>query len=161
VVDVDDVARGHLLADERGSVGERYILGNRNFTIDRLFADLARLSGVEPPALRLSPTAALRLARTAETASLGRAPITPDEVKLASQWWSYRNTKAKRELGWQPSPHEETIEATIAWYAEREGDRILRARRSQPLGYKLAASALGAVGGATQVTRRLWPLAAA
>ena len=40
VVGVDDVARGHLLADERGAVGERYILGNRNFTMDRLFADL-------------------------------------------------------------------------------------------------------------------------
>ena len=43
--------RGHLLADERGVPGERYILGNRNFTLDRLFADLgAALSGVEPPA---------------------------------------------------------------------------------------------------------------
>ena len=49
VVDVRDVARGHLLADERGAVGERYILGGRNFTYDRLFADLGRLSGVEPP----------------------------------------------------------------------------------------------------------------
>ena len=50
IVGVEDVARGHLLADEVGKVGERYILGNRNFTLDRLFADLARLSGVEPPA---------------------------------------------------------------------------------------------------------------
>jgi dihydroflavonol-4-reductase len=161
IVDVDDVARGLLLADERGTVGDRYILGNRNFTIDRLFADLARLSGVEPPALRLSPPAAMRLARTAEAASLGRAPITVGEVKLASQWWTYRNAKAKRELGWQPSPHEETLEATIAWYAEREGDRILRGRRSQPLGYKVAASALGAFGGATRTTRRLLPLTTA
>ncbi len=46
VVGVQDVARGHLLADERGTIGERYILGNRNFTMDRLFADLGRLSGV-------------------------------------------------------------------------------------------------------------------
>ena len=42
-----------MLADERGGVGERYILGNRNFTFDRLFADLGRLSGVEPPAVKL------------------------------------------------------------------------------------------------------------
>ena len=49
VVDVEDVAAGMLLADERGTPGERYILGNRNYTWDRLFADLARLSGVEPP----------------------------------------------------------------------------------------------------------------
>ena len=49
IVGVEDVARGHLLAEERGNVGERYILGNRNFTFDRLFADLGRLSGIEPP----------------------------------------------------------------------------------------------------------------
>ena len=63
IVDAEDVARGHLLADERGEVGERYILGNRNFTLDRLFADLGRLSGVEPPALKLPLPAALALAR--------------------------------------------------------------------------------------------------
>ncbi|MCW3021409.1 MAG: NAD-dependent epimerase/dehydratase family protein, partial [Conexibacter sp.] len=51
IVGAADVARGHLLADERGVVGERYILGGRNFTNDRLFADLGRLSGVEPPAV--------------------------------------------------------------------------------------------------------------
>ncbi len=53
IVDVRDVANGHLLADERGEVGERYILGGRNFTFDRLFADLARISGVAPPPLKL------------------------------------------------------------------------------------------------------------
>src|SRR6185312_4911383 len=61
IVGVQDVARGHLLADERGVVGERYILGNRNFTMDRLFADLGRLSGVEPPAIKLPLAAALPL----------------------------------------------------------------------------------------------------
>jgi dihydroflavonol-4-reductase len=154
VVDVQDVARGQVLADERGSVGERYILGNRNYTFDRLFADLARLSGVEPPALRLPPQAALRLAQSMEAASLGRPPISVPEVKLAGQWWTYSNAKAKRELGWQPSPHEETLEATIDWYREREGDRIKRSRRAQPLQYKVAGAALGAA-------RRLWPRAAA
>ena len=66
VVDAEDVARGIVLADERGRAGERYILGNRNFTLDRLFADLGRLSGIEPPALKLPLPAALALARTAE-----------------------------------------------------------------------------------------------
>jgi dihydroflavonol-4-reductase len=161
VVDVNDVARGHLLADERGSVGERYILGNRNYTLDRLFADLARISGIEPPALRLSPGVALRLAQAAEAASRGRAPITVQEVRLSSQWWTYRNNKAKRELGWRPSPHEDTIEATVAWYQEREGDRIAATRHSQPVQYKVAAGALSALGGASQAIGRLWPLAAA
>jgi dihydroflavonol-4-reductase len=54
IVDVRDVATGHLLADEKGEVAERYILGGRNFTLDRLFADLARISGVDPPPLKLS-----------------------------------------------------------------------------------------------------------
>jgi dihydroflavonol-4-reductase len=161
VVDVQDVARGHVLADERGGVGERYILGNRNYTLDRLFADLARISGVEPPALRLSPTTALRLAQAAEAASLGRALIGVHDVRLSSQWWTYKNAKAKRELGWRPSPHEDTLEATVAWYREREGDRLIRARRSQPLRLKAAAAALSAFGGAAEATRRLWPLAAA
>lgn len=160
VVDVQDVARGHLLADERGTAGERYILGNRNFTLDRLFADLSRITGAEPPALRLSPTVALRLAQAAELAAPGRGPISVQEVLLSSQWWTYRNTKAKRELGWRPSPHEETIEATVDWYRDREGDRMARAGQSQPVQYKLAAAALGALGNATQAAGRLWPLSA-
>jgi dihydroflavonol-4-reductase len=162
IVDVQDVARGHVLADERGEVGERYILGNRNYTLDRLFADLGRVSGVEPPALRLTPRTALRVAQAAEAASLGRgAPFSVQDVRLSSQWWTYRSAKAQRELGWRPSPHEDTIEATVDWYREREGDRLIRASRSQPLGFKAAGAALGALGGAAQVTRRLWPLATA
>jgi dihydroflavonol-4-reductase len=160
IVDVQDVARGHVLADERGTVGERYILGNRNYTLDRLWADLSRVSGCEPPALRLSPGVALMLAQAAQAAAPGRAPLSVQEVRLASQWWTYRNTKAKRELGWRPSPHEDTIEATVGWYREREGDRLALARRSQPLQYKVAAAAIGAVGGAAQAAGRLWPLSA-
>ena len=147
VVDVVDVARGHLLADERGKPGERYILGNRNYTFQRLFADLSRLSGVEPPALKLPAGAALALAQALEAAP-GRPPFTSIEVKAVSQWWTYNNRKAKRELGWRPSPHEDTLEATVNWYLEREGDRFARARRGQPFGYKVAAGALDAVRGA-------------
>src|SRR5919201_2354607 len=110
VVDADDVARGHLLADERGKPGERYILGNRNFTMDRLFADLARLSGVDPPAVKLPLSAALALARGLELNPLPpeRPPITVGEVRAASLWWAFRSTKAKRELGYKPAHHEDT-----------------------------------------------------
>ena len=62
MVDVADVAAGHLLADERGAPGERYILGTRNYTWDRLFAELERLSGIEGPALELPVGVALALA---------------------------------------------------------------------------------------------------
>ena len=74
VVAVQDVARGHLLADKRGRVGERYILGNRNFTMTRLFADLGRLSGVQPPALKLPVTAAMTLAADAPAARYVASP---------------------------------------------------------------------------------------
>jgi len=152
VVDVNDVARGHLLADEKGEPGERYILGNRNYTWDRLFADLARISGVEPPPLKLAPPLAVRMAELLERAP-GRAPVTAVEVRSASQWWAYKNTKAKRELGWTTSPHEDTIEATVRWYLEREGDRMARGRRSQPVQYKLAARTLSAIEGVVGLLR--------
>ena len=157
VVDVHDVARGHLLADERGTVGERYILGNRNYTLDRLYADLARLSGIEAPALRLSAPVALRLVQAATAAGI-KTGITLTDVKVSSQWWCYRNGKAKRDLGWSTSPHEDTIEATVRWYRDREADRLARGRRAQPVHLKAAAAALGAFDGAVGTARRLWPL---
>lgn len=154
VVDVQDVAAGHLLADEKGKVGERYILGNRNYTLDRLFADLARVSGVEGPVLKLPVPVAMRMAQAAE-AAVSRPPITVLEVKSASQWWTYKNTKAKRELGWKTSPHEDTVEATVAWWLDREGPRFQRARRTQPVQFKAAALALGALEGMPGLGRLL------
>ncbi|HEY3190215.1 MAG TPA: NAD-dependent epimerase/dehydratase family protein [Solirubrobacteraceae bacterium] len=141
IVDAEDVARGQLLADQRGRPGERYILGNRNFTLDRLFADLGRLSGVEPPALKLPLPAALALARGLE-ALPGRPPITVTEVRAISMWWAFRSTKARRELGWKPSHHEDTLEATIAWYREREPERLRPPGDRQPLALRLAGGAL-------------------
>jgi dihydroflavonol-4-reductase len=148
VVDVRDVAEGHLLADRRGSVGERYILGGRNFTFDRLFADLGRMSGIDPP-VRLPPRAAQLLAAT------GRAwPMTPLEVRSASHSWTYRSTKAKRDLRWNARPHEETLEATLAWHLEREQDRIARTRRSRQIQFRLAGAAIGAAETAAGLVRR-------
>lgn len=141
IVDAEDVAAGHLLADERGVPGERYILGNRNFTLDRLFADLGRLSGVEPPALKLPYPAALAFARAAE-ALPGRPPITETEVRAAAQWWAFRSTKARRELGWRPSHHEDTLERTIAWYRERGARGLARPGTGQPLAFRAAGFAV-------------------
>jgi dihydroflavonol-4-reductase len=140
VVDVEDAARGHLLADERGRPGQRYILGNRNFTLDRLFADLGRLSGVEPPAVKLPLPAALAFARGLE-ALPGRPAITTDEVRTMAQRWAYRSTKARRELGWSVRHHEEALVRTIAWYREREPQRLARPGARQPL--PLRAAGLG------------------
>jgi dihydroflavonol-4-reductase len=142
-----------MLADRLGAVGERYILGGRNFTFDRLFADLGRLSGVVPP-VKLAAAPARATARV--LAATGRAgPLAANEVRAASQWWTYRATKARRDLGWRSRPHEETLEATVAWHLEREHDRIARSRRSQQLQYRVAGAALGAAEETVGLLRRV------
>jgi dihydroflavonol-4-reductase len=141
IVDISDVARGHLLADERGRIGERYILGNRNFTMDRLFADLGRLSGVQPPALKLPLGVAMALAAAGQRVG-GESLPAPVEVKATSLNWGFSNRKARRELGWLPSPHEDCLEETIAWYRTRDGGSLAPPGTLQPLALRVAAGAL-------------------
>jgi dihydroflavonol-4-reductase len=129
IVDVRDVAAGHLLADRKGAVGERYILGGRNFTLGRLFADIGRISGVPPPPVKVPPRMTKVAVALAERAGFP-VPVSEDEVRTAQHWWTYRSTKAKRELGFAARPHEETLEDVIAWQAERLGDRVGRAPRT-------------------------------
>ena len=129
IVDVEDVAAGMLRCDERGVAGERYILGTRNYTWQRLFGELEQLSGVEGPPLRLPVKAALALAEAAVRAP-GPTPVTPAEIRAAAHWWTYRSAKARRELGWETRPHEDTVEATVRYHQERLGDRL---GRRQPL----------------------------
>jgi dihydroflavonol-4-reductase len=151
-VDVRDAAEGHMLADVSGELGTRYLLCARNFTFERLFADLGRMSGIEPP-VRLPPAAAGVAA--AMLAGGGRVwPLTPLEVRAASAHWTYRATRARRELGWRARPHEETLEATVTWYLEREQERIARSRRSQQIQYRLAGAAVGAAEEAVRLLRR-------
>jgi dihydroflavonol-4-reductase len=145
IVAVQDVARGHLLADERGRAGERYILGNRNFTMTRLFADLGRLSGVQPPALKLPVAAAMTLAAAAQRLGQTRLP-TPVEVRAASLNWSFSNRKAKRELGWSTSPHEDCLEETIAWYRRLDGGALAPPGATQPLPLRVMGDAVRRIG---------------
>lgn len=148
VVDVRDVAAGHLLADRKGEPGERYLLGGRNFTLQRLFADIGRISGVPPPPLRVP--AGLTMASVELAGRVGIAvPVSPDELRSASQWWTYRCTKAKKELGFKPRPHEETLEAAVRWQMDRLGDRVGRTPRSDLV--------LRTVGRALALGDRVWP----
>ena len=55
-------------------------------------------------------------------------PVSPDEVRSAMQWWTYRNTKARRELGFEPRPHEETLEDAVRWQMDELGDRVRTGR---------------------------------
>ncbi len=96
VVDVRDVALGHLLAFERGTPGERYLLGGVNLSLGDLFAAIADLAGRPRPALRLPYGAAVALAR------LGLA--NPDEVRLARLPMYFSSRKAQDMLGYAPGP---------------------------------------------------------
>jgi dihydroflavonol-4-reductase len=140
IVHPGDVAAGALLADAKGELGERYLLGNRNFTLDRLFADLGRLSGVEPPALKLPLPAAIAAARAARQLP-GAPAIDETELRALSLWWAFRSTKAKRELGYKPRHHEDALVEAIAWLREREHARLCPPGTRQPLALRLAGFA--------------------
>jgi dihydroflavonol-4-reductase len=146
VVDVADVAAGHLLADERGATGERYILGTRNYTWERLFAELSRLSGIDGPAVELPVAVALAAAEAASLSPV-RPPVAPAEIRAAGHWWTCKSTRARRELGWTTRPHEDTVEDTVRWWEERLGDRLRRAPRTQPVAWRLAGAAARAASG--------------
>jgi dihydroflavonol-4-reductase len=141
IVDVEDVAAGLVLCDERGTSGERYILGTRNYTWQRLFGELQRISGVEGPAVRLPLRVALALAQAAARTP-GPAPATTAEIRAAAQWWTYRSAKARRELGWTTRPHEDTVEATVRFHQERLGDRLRRNGVRQPLPWRVVGRAV-------------------
>ena len=148
IVGVEDVARGHLLADERGAVGRALHPRQPQLHLDRLFADLGRLSGVEPPAVKLPLAVALALAgRPARRIGADGMP-TPIEIRAASLNWAFVNRKAKRELGWQTSPHEDCLEETIAWYRASRGCRAARRVPGGP-------PAAGAAGRAAGCVRRV------
>jgi dihydroflavonol-4-reductase len=122
IVDVRDVARGHVLADERGEDGERYLLTGRNFTLQRLFADLSRIAGVPTPPVRMHGRLVVMGVESMELLGV-RLPTSTDEVRSGTQWFTYRNDKAREKLGWEPRPHEETLEDAVRWQLEQLGER--------------------------------------
>jgi len=101
LVDVRDVARGHVLALERGRRGERYLLGGVDLTLADAFALIARAAGRRPPRLRL-PYAAVRLG-----AALGA--VNRHEALLARLPAWFSSEKAGRELGYAPGPVEDAL----------------------------------------------------
>jgi dihydroflavonol-4-reductase len=116
VVDVEDVAAGHLLAADKGKPGERYVLGGYNLGWVELIDRLATASGVRTPLLVL-PREVGRLARVQGELGLP-GPIAPEAFALMAQNWRASSRKAKRELGYRTRPLDRTIEATVQWYHE-------------------------------------------
>ncbi|MEE8137512.1 MAG: hopanoid-associated sugar epimerase [Thermoanaerobaculia bacterium] len=137
LIDVRDVARGHLLAAEKGRVGEKYILGNRNMTLREIFDTLACLTGLKPPRLKLPHWIPLLYA-AADTAlaRLGRRePGVPLEaVKLSRHKMFFDASKAVRELGLPQTPVEEPLLRAVRWFEENGYVRL----RSHAVGGKPA-----------------------
>jgi dihydroflavonol-4-reductase len=135
VVDVRDMAAGHLAAAERGRPGERYVLGGRDIGWAGLIERLARISGVQHP-IAVLPRETARAARM-EALRLP-LPITSEALVLMAQNWRYSSTKARRELGYRVRRLDTTLGETVRWYQELIDSGTLRSARRSPL--SLAAS---------------------
>jgi dihydroflavonol-4-reductase len=116
IVDVEDVAAGHLLAANRGKPGERYILGGYNMPWVDLIDRLAAISGVHHPLFVLPRDVAV-FARLQDEIGL-RGPIAPEALMLMAANWRYSSRKAKKQLGYKTRPLEKTLGATVDWSRE-------------------------------------------
>ena len=118
---VDDVAEGHLLAFDKGKIGERYILGGENLTLSAFLAIIARLTGRKAPTISLPIDLLMPLAYGAELYArvTGKEPfVTRDGLILARKKMFFTIAKAQRELGYAPRPAEEGIRDAIDWFRQ-------------------------------------------
>lgn len=150
IVDVEDVARGHLLAWRRGRPGERYILGGENVRWAELLRRVARISGADYPFVVIPP----ELAPAARMAAALRfpSPVSLEAVALMSHDYAYSSAKAERELGYSWRGLDEVLQRTVGWYLELMGDGRFRGRD---------LSAMRAMSAAMQVAGRMGVLDAA
>ncbi len=122
MVDVEDVAEGHILAAEKGRIGERYILGNENFTLLELFNLLEEVTGVAKPKMKIPYFMALASGYVVERV-LGMSfpnysTMDLDSVKLSKLRWHFDSSKAINELSYQPSDIRESVKNTLSWFRE-------------------------------------------
>ena len=119
MVHVDDVAAGHLMALERGRIGERYILGGQNASLAEILGAVAALMGRRAPRIKLPRGAVVPVALASEFAArfTGREPlVTMDGLRLSKNRMYFSTAKAERELGYQARPYAEGIKDAIAWF---------------------------------------------
>ncbi|MGO9560031.1 MAG: hopanoid-associated sugar epimerase [Acidimicrobiales bacterium] len=122
VVDVEDVAAGHMLAAERGRQGRSYVLGGENHSFREILDILADVTGLSRPTLRVPAGAALTAARISELVEgklVGRAPSVPLEgAKMSTTKMVYDDTRARSELGYTSRSAREALERSARWFAD-------------------------------------------
>ena len=128
LVHVDDVAKGHFLALERGVIGERYILGGENLSLQQMLADIAGLAGRKPPTIKLPRGPLYPLAAAAELFAKfsGKEPfVTIDGLRMSKNKMYFTSAKAERELGYSARPYGEGLKSRARL--------VPRKRLSEPL----------------------------
>lgn len=122
VVHVDDVARGHVLAAQRGRLGRSYILGGENMTLREMLVTLAEVCGLPIPRLRLTAGMVLPFVRGAEwmqSSVLKREPTLPSEpVRMATTLMEYDTTRARTELGYSSVPARTALARAARWFVD-------------------------------------------
>jgi dihydroflavonol-4-reductase len=115
IVDVEDVADGHVLAAKRGKPGKRYILGGQNMRWSEVIERVAKLSDRHHALLVLPP----ELAKGARLlGSVGLPGVSTEGIRLMAPDWRYSSARAKRELGYKPRAAGETLARTVDWCLE-------------------------------------------
>lgn len=119
LVHVEDVARGHLLAEQKGRIGERYILGGENLSLAEILRRIAHLAGHEPPRIKLPIPAVWPVAAAAEMMGrmTGKEPlVTFDSLRMARKTMFFSSAKAERELGYRARPADQALADAVAWF---------------------------------------------
>ncbi|MGQ0793601.1 MAG: SDR family oxidoreductase [Deltaproteobacteria bacterium] len=122
LVDVEDVAEGHILAAEKGNIGERYILANRNLTVREFFDLMEKITGIPAPKMKIpyffAYGSAFVVERILGLSFPNFSTMDVDSVKLSKFCWHVDASKALRELGFRQSPIEQSIEKTVKWFKD-------------------------------------------
>ncbi len=121
LIDVADVAWGHLLALEKGKTGERYILGHQNMTFKRILEQLSEISGLPTPHITVPVWVPLTVAWVDECllAPLGKTPSVPlDGVKMSKQFMYYNSSKAVQELSLPQSSIQTALKNAVDWFID-------------------------------------------
>ena len=127
IAHVDDVASGHLLALEKGKIGERYILGGEDMSLKTILALICEIGLREPPKISIPHNLILPFARLIEIYAgfTGVEPLaTVDGIKMAKKHMFFSSDKAKTNLGYQSRPGKEAIADAIKWFVANEYCKI-------------------------------------